>query len=653
MRPLSRLRAIVIVMLACGLPPSCPAQSTLPADRSQAPSGAAADPPQPVAQKPSNRKLREAEATYLAGAKKLDRDDLDGAERDFVHALELNPGNRNYAVAISVTREHRVTELVRQSTAARESGDARKAASFLAAARAMDPENPIVLQHSQALAQPIGTIPDLPATTSESVSQPSPIGQAVFAGPVELQPSTDLKSFDLRGQFGELLRQVASQYGIRAVLDPSVENKFIRFSLQNVTYDSAMYALATMTHTFAVPVDEHTILIARDDPANRGRLDRLVQETIDVPGATTQKLQDIANVIRNVFGVKDVILDPSAGRIIVRAPQAVFEPMNRTIEPLLDTGGEVMLEVKLYEVNSSRTVKAGVQLPNQFTAFNVDQAANQIVNDNQSLVQQGIAQGLISPTATNLQIALALIGSGLVQSNLAQNLIGVFGGGVMQTGVASSTSGVTLNLARNTSDTRALDDVQQRVNDREEATFRAGTRYPILTASYSAGGSTPASSLSNVSINGVNVANLLSQFSSGTNATIPQVTYEDLGLTLKAKPTLQSGGRVYMQLDLTIQAVSGSGLSGIPVLLNRHFVTSLSVADGESALLMSDVTKTETAAVAGIPGLSELPGLRPPTERDTTTDAGQLVVLVTPHIVRKRAAETAGPRIALHLAPTQ
>jgi len=339
-------------------------------------------------------------------------------------------------------------------------------------------------------------------------------------------------------------------------------------------------------------------------------------------------------------------------RIIVRGPQSVFGPLNRTLEPLMETAGEVMLEVRLYEVNKSTTTEVGTRLPTQFTAFNVDQAARQIVNDNQSLVQQAIAQGYISSTASNLQIALALIGAGLVQSDLAKNLIGVFGGGILQTGVASTTSLLTLNLSRSASETRTLDHVQLRVNDREEAIFRAGTRYPITTSTYTTGLSTPASALSNTTINGVNVANLLPQFAGGTSATIPQVSYEDLGVTLKAKPTFQAGGRISMQLDLTIQALSGSGLNDIPVLLNRHFVTALTVADGESALMTSAVSKTESAAISGIPGLSELPGLHPPTEKDTIRDSGQLVLVVTPHIVKRRMNDVAGPRMALSLPPS-
>jgi type II secretory pathway component GspD/PulD (secretin) len=283
----------------------------------------------------------------------------------------------------------------------------------------------------------------------------------------------------------------------------------------------------------------------------------------------------------------------------------------------------------------------------------VDQAATQIVNDNQSIVQQAIAQGLIPATASNLQIALALLGSGLVQSDIAKNLLGVFGGGSMMTGITSPDLSLTVNLARSVSDTRTLDDVQLRLTDQQEGTFRAGTRYPIVTSTYSTGLSSAPSALSNASINGVNVANLLSQFAGGTSATIPQVTYQDLGLTLRAKPTMQAGGHISLQLDLTIQAISGSGLNDIPILLNRHFTTSLTVADGESAMLVSDVSKTETAAMAGIPGLSELPGLRMPTERDTVRDAGQLVVLVTPHVARKRFDGAAGPRMPVHLSASQ
>jgi len=623
-------------VLCCCLAPACLGQAN--------PTGK----PAIATSKAEKKQLREAEEAYLSGAKKLEGDELDAAEADFSRAAELDPANSRYALAISVVREHRVTELVRQSSQARRQGDTGKAETLLQQARSIDPENPIVLEHSIPEAVQTQTSPS--AALTDPAAQPWHIEVPRMAGPIVVQPASELKSFDLRGQSNTLLQQVAQQYGIRVVLDPSVETRDIHFALQNVPYERAMFTLTTMTHTFAVPLDAKTIMLARETPENRGRLERQLQETIAVPGATPQKMQEIANVIRNIFNLKQVVVDPGAGRIVVRGPESVFAALNSTLQPLMDTGGEVLLEVRLYEISKSSTTQVGAKLPTEFTAFNVNQAARQIVSNNQSLVQQAIAQGFVSANATDLQIALALIGSGLVQSDLAKNLIGVFGGGVLQTAVSSSTSGVTLNLSRNATETRALDDVQLRVNDREEATFRAGTRYPVTVSTFSTGGSAPSSALNNATINGVNVGNLLQNGVAGT--TIPQTSYEDLGVTLTAKPTFQGGDRISMQLDLKIQALAGTGLNDIPILLNRHFVTSLSVANGESALIVSDVSKTESAAVEGIPGLSELPGLGPPTERDTIRDSGQLVVVVTPHIVKNRRADEPGPRIAVTLPPS-
>jgi general secretion pathway protein D len=617
---------------------------------------------------PDKRQKREAENAYLAGAKKLERDDLDAAEREFVRALNLDPENRNYAIAISVTRQHRLTELVQQAYKARQAGDQGKSETLLAEARAMDPTNPVVLEHSEPVPVSNTLVPQAaqaasgkpaPINDPDTINSPLPdrtkllstepwrIQAPVLAGAIHLQPSPEAKSFDLRGASADVLRDVASAYGIRAIADDSLARKDLRFNLENVTYQQAMAALMNMTHAFSVPLDETSVLVANDDSNNRQRLERQLEETIQVPGSTTEQLNELANVVRTMFDVKQATVQASAGSILVRAPEGVLEPLNRTIEGLIESSGEVMIEVKMYEINTTRMNNTGTALPSQFTAFNVDQVATQIVNANQSLVQQAIAQGYITATTSNLDIALALIGLGLVKSSLASNLIGTIGGGFIRTGISGATN-TTFNLALNSSDTRALDDVQMRIGDRQEATFREGTRYPITTSTYSTGLSTAASALSGASINGVNVADLLKQFAGGTSTTIPQVSYEDLGVTLKAKPVIEKMGRINLSLDLKIEALGGGSANGIPVLQSRQFASNLTLMDGESALMVSNVTKTETAAMTGIPGLSELPGFQVPTQQATEKDNSQLVVIVTPHVVRRRSNQVAGPRMAVH-----
>ena len=615
---------------------------------------------------PGKRQLREAEDAYLAGAKKLERDDLNAAEQQFMHALKLDPENRSYAIAISVTRQHRLTELVQQASKARQAGDQGKAETLLAEARAIDPQSPIVLEHSGMFAIGSASAPRPASAASGQTtpgneaaaplanralmlagaeeSEPWKVQAPALAGAIRLAPAGGVNSFHQRGASPDVIRDVASAFGIRAVVDDSVLPKDLHFDLENVDYRKAMAVIMSMANVFAVPIDETSILVAKDDSNNRQRLERQLEETINIPGLSTEQINELANVVRTVFDVKQATVQSGQGSIVVRAPEDVLEPMNRTLQDLMDSPGEVMIEVRMYEVNTTKMTTAGATIPTQAGIYNVDQAAAALVNANQSLVQQAIAQGLISSTASTFQIAAALLASGLVKSSLLSSTVGVFGGGTTQTGITESGS-IQFNLGLNSSDTRALDDVQLRVGDRQPATFREGTKYPITTSTYSTGLSTAASALSGATINGVNVASLLSQYAGGTSTTIPQVTYEDLGVTLDATPVIQKSGRVNLLLKLKIEALAGSSANGIPVLESRQFASDLTVADGESALLVSNVTKNETAAMTGIPGLSELPGFQMPLEDNVERDTSQLVVMVTPHIVRRRSDLVAGPRI--------
>jgi Flp pilus assembly secretin CpaC len=333
----------------------------------------------------------------------------------------------------------------------------------------------------------------------------------------------------------------------------------------------------------------------------------------------------------------------------VRAPEDTLTAVNLTLAELIDGGAEVVLDLRLYTVDLTRQRNIGVQLPQQIGVYNVESEATNLVQANQSLVQQAISQGLIPANASNITIALALISSGLVQSTLLSNTIGFFGGGLTATGITTNTS-TTLNLALNSSDTRALDNVQLRVSDRQSGTFRSGTRYPITTSTYTSGISGSAASLAGTTINGVSATSLLNQFgSSSGSVTIPQIQYEDLGLTLKATPSVQRSGLVRLKLDLKIEALAGSSINNIPILANRQYTSDVTVGDGETTLIASSLSRSESAAVSGIPGLSELPGFQTASSTNATeTDSSELILLITPHIVRHRSNEIAGPRIAFN-----
>ena len=632
-------RCVAVLAIAIpALAQSQPAQeAVIPAPQTAAAAEAARVIPPP----PSKRQAQAAEDAYLSGARLLDHDDLAKAEAQFAKALKLNPNHSEYAQAVALAHEHRVTELIQQSGKARLLGQAGKADKLLAEARKLDPQNNFVTQHLDATAPPHAFDAQFDPQTEPWIKE----GPAI-AGAITLLPNSGPQSFNIHSDVQDVVSRVMSTYGIRAVFDESVQRQSIRFDLEGVPYQQATTILLQMAGLFAVPLDPRSVFIAKDTTENRQRFERQLQETIYVPGMTNEQMGEFGTVIRSVFDVKQASIQNTGGTIVIRAPEETVTAINLTLADLIDGGNEVMLDLKLYSIDRTHQRNIGVQLPQQIGVYSVAGAANDLVNANQSLVTQAIAQGLIPAGANNVTIALALIASGLVQSSLLSNTIGFFGGGLTTTGVTTNTP-VTANLGLTSSEARALDCIQLRVGDRQTGNFRVGSRYPITTSTYTSGISGSSSALAGITINGVSASTLLNQ---ATSVTIPQIQYEDLGLSLKAIPTVQRSGRISMKLDLKIEALAGSAINNIPILASRQYVSEVTVADGESAMLLSSLSRSESAAVSGLPGIGELPGFQTATA-DTTTeaDSSELVLLITPHIVHRRPNIIAGPRISLNL----
>jgi general secretion pathway protein D len=588
---------------------------------------------------PTRHQIQAAEDAYLAGARLLDHDDLSAAEIQFDKAAKLKPANSDYAMAYSITHQRHITELVQQSGKARLLGQNEKADALLTQARLLDPQNNIIGQSVDP-----GGLPKVFHPKIEPWIREAP----AIAGPVTLLPDPGSKSFHHHADEQEVIRQVLSSYGISATFDESVPRQDIRFDLDDSPYQQAVSILLSMAHLFAVPLDPKSVLIAKATPENRQRLERQLQETIYIPGMTNEQMDEFGNVVRNVFDVKQLTVDKAAGTLVIRAPQETLSYINLTLADLIDGGSEVMIELKLYAVDKTNQRNIGAQLPQQTGLYNVNAAASNLVSTNQSIVNQAIAQGLIPAGSSNITIALALIASGLVQSTLLSSTVGFFGGGLTATGITTNQNPV-FNLALTASETHALNDIQIRVGDRQPATFRIGERYPITTATYSTASPAQTSALAGVSVNGVSAASLLNA-AVGSPITIPQIQYEDLGLTLKATPVVQRSGAIKMHIDLKIEALTGGSLNAIPILNSQQFASDITVDDGDTALMVSSLTKSESASLSGYPLLADLPGFQTATaDKTTTTDSSDLILLITPHVTRRRSNLTAGPRIAINL----
>lgn len=604
-------------------------QSRAPASPSSPKEVAVTPPAVPEKQK------QQAEDAYIRGAKALDHQSYPDAEKQFAQALKLNPSSHRYVTALALAHEYHISSLVQQAGRQRLLGHTAQAEKLIAQAHALDPHNELVVQHE-----------DRPIEDGHPISWNA--SAPVFEGAIELKPSPDLQSFHLQADAQQVIRSVAQAYGIRTVFDDSVPHKSIRFQLENVPYTRAMRILLEMNELFMVPLDSTSILIARDNPENRQKYERLTEQTFYVPGLTKEQMSDVGNVLRNIFDVKQSSINTESGSVVVRAPEATLKAVGMTLSDLLDGSNEVLIELKLYSISKTHNRTTGLSLPQQIGIYNVASQAQSLVSANQSVVNQAIAQGLIPSTASVLQIAEYLIGSGIASSSLLTNTVGFFGGGLTATGIYA-TGGASLDFGLTSSDTQSLDDIRLRVSDHQQAQFRVGSRYPIITSTYSTGVAANSSSLAGVTINGVSASSLLSQYTGTTGTTIPQIQYEDLGLTLDATPNVTKNGDIYLKLDLKVEALAGGSLDNIPILNSQQYTSEITVGNGQTALLLSNLNRSEMRAVSGLPGLGELPGFQDASDLNAEADSSQLVLLLTPHIIRRRPNLLAGPLIPLNV----
>jgi len=548
------------------------------------------------------------------------------ALKDYQQAAALDSANTNYRMAAELARSHAVTALIQAAAKARIQGNAPAARAALDEAFQLDPHNPELAQH-------LGEIGGDPV--SDEVSAQRERAASGLGEMEKLLPAAGGRSFHLHTNQRQIIQDVFKAYGIQATLDESIRGQSIRFDIDDASFAEATHALSMATKSFYETIDAHRVVVALDSRENRSQFTRNGVETVYLSGLTPTEMTDMGNLARNVFEVSQSAVDATAGTLTLRAPESQLNAFNATFLNLLDGRSQVLLDVKLIQLAHSRTVNTGVTPPQQVTAFNVFSQEQQILNANQALVQQIISSGLAAPGDT-LAILGILLASGQVSSSLLQNGVILFGGGLTLSGL--SPKPVTLNLQLNSSDSRELDQFQLRLGDGEDGTLKSGTRYPIETSSFSSLGA------GNLNIPGLNLPGTSSSLGSilgslgGATPNIPMIQYEDLGLTLKATPSIMRSGDVALKIDLKISALAGSSVNGVPVLANRAWTGVVTVPQNQGVVVATEVDRNESRAISGTPGLSEIPGLNNITGKERQKNESTLLIVMTPHIVRSPRA---------------
>ncbi|HKU25081.1 MAG TPA: hypothetical protein VJQ54_06385, partial [Candidatus Sulfotelmatobacter sp.] len=437
---------------------------------------------------------------------------------------------------------------------------------------------------------------------------------------IHLEPVQSRATFHYTGDVRTLFSQLASAYSMKVQFEESVQQRPVVFNVDDVDFFTALSLACKVSKNMWAALDSKQFLVAADTPANHKQYDRMLLQTFLIPAhSTPQEATDLITTIRNMFELRFVNSGQTANTLEVRGPAPAIKACAALLQQLSNERPQVMFDVRVFQISHQLSRNIGVHIPNTFNLYNIPAAALAGLGGQsiQQLINQLISSGGINQLGnTALSGLLAQLGG--QQNSIFSQPLATFGGGLTFMGLSLDQFSAALSL--NESWVRSLENMSVRAGQGADASFHLGERFPILNASYA-----PI-------FNSPQISSVL-----GNQSYIPpfpSVSYEDLGLNVKIKPTVHGDGSITLQLELQVRSLTGQSDNGVPVISNREYKGSITLKDGEPAFVAGEISRTDSLSMSGIPGLAAIPGLNQAMVSNTKKeDEDELMIAITPHVL--------------------
>lgn len=547
---------------------------------------------------PSKHDLKLAEKSFQHALELQKEGQIEEAFQEFSQASSLVPANREYIAGRELLRSRIAGNYIERGNLLAEIGDAKGAEAQFRSALAIDPQNGYAQERLQDV-----------SPRDEEHEQVLQLLASV--DDVKVTPKPGKSNFHIHGDSRQLYDAIGQAFGLTVAYDSSLTSQRVRFDVDDLDFYTAMRLAGKVTRTFWAPVASKRIVVANDNQEMRRQYERMSLQTFYVSNAgTPTELNDVANVLRNVFEVRLVSIVPEKNVIVVRASKEHMAEIAAILDDAIKGRPEVLLDIKAYELDYDKLNRYGLGLPTSFTIFNVFAAIYSALGPNaQPIINQLRQTGTIDPTKIPVGALAGIQGSPLLQPFV------FFGGGWGLTGIVVTP--ITATLSSNTSSSTDLEHVTLRAANGAPATLMIGTRFPISLGSFT-----------NVAITNQGLPQVGTAF--------PQVQYEDLGLIFKATPHLQTGENVNLELQLQIKGLGAQSFNGIPVITNRNYSGSITVKDGEPSVVAGVIEDQVNRTGSGYPGIGQLPFLSSILSTNSKEHSRtEVLIVVTPHIIHK------------------
>jgi type II secretory pathway component GspD/PulD (secretin) len=495
--------------------------------------------------------------------------------------------------------------LARKAKKAEKAGQSAQAYLYYSEAAALQPANrgyksrmellqTKAARQSKPVPQPAAEgAPELPAPdlspedVFDSMTEKEMSEARELNAPPTLHAKPGTQSFDLNGDARTLFDKVAQAFGLESVYDGDYPRSGtqIRFRVGGADYREALHDLEAATGSFVIPLSGRLFMVAQDTPAKRTDLEQTMAIAVPVPQAiTTQELTELAQVMRQATNVEKIAWESAQSRIVMRDRVSRVLPAVALLNQLLSYRPEVMVDLEFLQLDSSDILNYGFNVTNNFSAVYLGNILNNVAS-----VPSGV---------TNLL---------------------TFGAGKTLIGISAAQVQAMFNETK--SNSGSLYSAQLRAVSGMPSTLHVGEKYPVITSGYFGGTSTASTGT--------------------TYAPPPSFTFMDLGLEMKITPYVNGAEDTTLAVETTFQVLSGQSVNNIPIIGNRSLKSQVSMRNGEWALIGTLLNKSDSKAVSGFWGLSQLPFLGQ-LFKQTSTDKeeSQVLIGIRTHLLSLPASET-------------
>lgn len=510
---------------------------------------------------------------FREGEKAEQDENYDRAVAKYMEALSRDPDNVRYKIYLERVRLRASQAHFEKAKKLHEAGKLRSAILEYQMAVQLDPTNEyaqVELKKAlKAQKEKNTALSDLEVLKQKAMSS----GQPPKLNPKSREPMAF--SFPKPTEVKDIYKAFAKAFGFNIIYDPQIKEKKITLELKEVTSEKALEITMRSAGHFYKVIDETTIIIAPDTPQMRKEYEDLLIQTFYLSNAD---VKDVNNILRSIMQARNVATNQQLNAVVIRDTADKVAIAKRIIEANDKSKAEVIIDVELMQVDTSKFKEIGANLSNYSYTLGYN---------------TGTETGTIS------------IGD---LSSIYHDDWNV------------AIPSITLSLVKNASEAELLAKPQLRISEGEKAQLHIGDRIPIATAQFSGyqqtGGTT------------------------GYGA-MPYRSYQytDVGIKIDIEPRVHHNREVTLKLKVEVSSVApssgGDGDYLPPTISTRTINSVIRLKDGESNLLAGLIRNDRSMSKSGFPWLQEIPLIGSLFSNSTRNlKRTDLMLTLTPHIIR-------------------